>query len=453
MKARIQPFDTEPTLSWDVAHSSVAEPRSGQNEDFVLAHDEQGIFVVADGMGGRPNGAQASRLGAETFAASMATYQPEERLHAENIQASVQAANEAIRRAAARDDKLSGMGTTLAALIVQQHMGRVVHIGDSRVYLRRDGQTQCLTQDHTVAGELVSINQIETAEAKTHPLRHMLARSLGGNEKAVADILQVDIRPGDIFLLATDGLHAVLSAADIDKCLQRTKGKRAEHLCGELLRMSRQVGAADDISVLVVQVNEHRSTLTGWRGFLGPSPQPLGQVPVPLPAAAWDATGTNRISTLQADCEKQLQALAAQKRALVDQQEKETAERRKQYLALLDVTDAFERVFANTEARKELWTKQMKIWIGNFKTAYRLLGRLMKNQGVVPIESIDQDFDPRWHEVVCKRYDAEQPEGRIIREVQRGFVWHGELLRRAQVEVTTTAREEGDAVGEEHKTG
>ena len=113
-------------------------------------------------------------------------------------------------------------------------------------------------------------------------------------------------------------------------------------------------------------------------------------------------------------------------------------------LSVMEVMDAFERVFRSIEAKRDQVTPQMNKWMANFRTIQRMLNRLLEDQGVAPIQNLEQGFDPRWHKVADIIVDPGRPEGTIAEEARRGYVWHGEVLRKAEV-VVIRHRDDGPA--------
>jgi molecular chaperone GrpE len=126
----------------------------------------------------------------------------------------------------------------------------------------------------------------------------------------------------------------------------------------------------------------------------------------------------------------------AEARALSAEVERQSGRAIEQILLrLLDVTDAFERVFRHIQSKADFVTPQMKIWIGNFQAVYRVLDDILIEQGLTPIENLDQGFDPHWHKVVDLVDDPTKKPGTIVEEVNRGYVWHTHVLRKAEVVV------------------
>ena len=121
---------------------------------------------------------------------------------------------------------------------------------------------------------------------------------------------------------------------------------------------------------------------------------------------------------------------------------------RKTLLSLLAVSDSFENVFAVVQEKQDLVTPQMKKWLGNFRTTYRLLRQALEDDGVTRIENLDAGFDPHWHTVADTVTDPSKPDGTILKEVCAGYLWRKMILRKAEVVVTVSARPESAAGGD-----
>lgn len=421
------------------------------NEDYVLCDDEIGLFLVADGMGGRPEGRVASQMGAEAFAAELKALDARSRLNPEALQEIVNRVNVSLRGQATERPSLRGMGTTLTALIAAESHGRIVHVGDSRAYRRRGGQLAQLTEDHTLVQELVQRNHLSPDDASEHPMRHVLARTLGGQRSVEAQILDISLRPDDLFLLATDGLKA-LADAELARILSSRRWRTgATSLARAIRKAAQQAAPADDVSVIVAVA----AVRPGRRGgFLGAGPnrrraEAVSFATRTVPAEAWKGReGQAWKETIAADIVAHLLEIAQSRAKQEDARQEQQAALVKRLLGILEVLDAFERVFANVEAKKDLCTPQMKIWVGNFRTVYRLLRRLLSEDGVVPVEQLYQGFDPKWHEVSEKVFDPDRPEGAIVKEIRRGYLRHGQILRRSLVVVTTREAPPGETPGE-----
>ena len=187
------------------------------NEDSYYAPQAGERFcAVADGMGGHNAGEVASALAVETFSGRMREV---EHISAEALHAAVERANETVYEAALENEGMSGMGTTFSALAEQDDMVYLAHVGDSRIYLVRNGAIMQLTTDHTLVEEMVQNGLLTPREARVHPRRNIITRALGTEQIVQIDIVQMNAHPGDVFFLCSDGMtnyvdeHEILRTA------------------------------------------------------------------------------------------------------------------------------------------------------------------------------------------------------------------------------------------------
>jgi protein phosphatase len=220
-----------------------------RNEDAWACRPDHGVFVVADGMGGGPGGAEASRTAVEAFLRGIEHLAPGDRLKDDALRGVVDGVNRAVLGLADADPALSGLGTTLSGAVVVEGAMRLVHVGDSRIYRQRDGSLEQLTPDHTVAAELVALERLSREGARKHPLRGMLSRYVGSTRDAHPDIVAVDARPGDWLLLATDGLTAVLTDDDMAGLLAAAPAQ-AEARCRALVAAALSRDPPDNLTVV-----------------------------------------------------------------------------------------------------------------------------------------------------------------------------------------------------------
>jgi protein phosphatase len=217
------------------------------------------LAVVADGMGGYEGGQEASRLAVETL---MAVYRdfggdnPQDAL----IEA-LQTAHERIRQYSFAHPELRGMGTTCtAAAIVRGTHGSAnydalyyVHVGDTRLYLIRDGQITRVTRDHSYVGRLVESGMISQEEAEHHPQRNILTAALGTNPDLIMDSPghPEPLRPEDVLLICSDGLWGLVRDPEI---LDVVENKSAEQAGRELIELARERGGPDNITVEILRL-------------------------------------------------------------------------------------------------------------------------------------------------------------------------------------------------------
>ncbi len=163
----------------------------------------------------------------------------------------------------------------------------------------------------------------------------------------------------------------------------------------------------------------------------------------------------NRLGVIEEDIRSLMRKLAESEAAGAEKDKRNTAQHRCLLLSLLDVMDAFERVFDSIAAKKDACNPQMNIWVGNFRTIQRLFKKFLSEQGITLIENLDQGFDPHWHEVERTVLDTSKPVGFIVEEVKKGYLWQGkELLRRSKIVVVThDASKTSDLAEDETKAG
>lgn len=222
------------------------------NEDAFGFSVENGIFLVADGMGGAAAGEVASSLAVDEVLARLSnresTMGPE--IAAEQA---ILAANQTIYSRAQQNVKLSGMGTTLVALLAVDRNVWVLNIGDSRGYRLRGGRLQQLTLDHSLVEEQVRLGRMTHVEAARSPLRNVITRALGTQPQVSPDIFALDVVPGDLFLLCSDGLTRELTDSQIELLLG--VDLPLDDLCARLVAAAKKAGGHDNITCLLVRAS------------------------------------------------------------------------------------------------------------------------------------------------------------------------------------------------------
>jgi protein phosphatase len=211
------------------------------NEDAYLTAPP--LFAVADGMGGHRAGEVAS-------AGAIRTLQKEAGHDTDSLVAAVQSANRAVHAEAAANPDLSGMGTTITAMMTTSNSAQIVHVGDSRAYLLRDGRLRRLTQDHTVVDRLAREGKIPAEEVDRHPQRSVLERALGVGPEVDVDVQLLDLRPGDRLLLCTDGLTSMLDDDEIREILLREKDPQTA--AQALIDAALAAGGKDNVTAVIV---------------------------------------------------------------------------------------------------------------------------------------------------------------------------------------------------------
>jgi serine/threonine protein phosphatase PrpC len=227
------------------------------NEDFFLAVD--GLFIVADGMGGHQAGEVASRLAVETV------HEEFDSAGTDVLVAAVEKANRELASRSIDDPDLAGMGTTLCAMALVDIGGRdavgVVNVGDSRLYLLSDGELRQITEDHSLVATLERQGRITAAEAATHPQRNILTRALGIDGTVMVDSWEIVPVAGDRYLLCSDGLFNEVDENRISATLRQLAdpGEAAR----ELTRLANEGGGRDNITCVVVDVSDDTGRDTG----------------------------------------------------------------------------------------------------------------------------------------------------------------------------------------------
>ena len=224
--------------------------RRRRNEDAYVCRPP--LFAIADGMGGAQAGEVASRL-----AAAVLNESPHGATGEERVVELVQEANRRVFERANEDAATQGMGTTMTVALVDEAGGTVAigHVGDSRAYRLRDGELQQLTRDHSLVQELVESGRLSPEEADNHPQRSVITRVLGTDPDVDVDTLTVETRPGDLFLLCSDGLTDMLGADEIESVIESRAGDPAA-AADALVAAANSRGGDDNITVLLFEIVE-----------------------------------------------------------------------------------------------------------------------------------------------------------------------------------------------------
>jgi protein phosphatase len=209
------------------------------------------LFVLADGMGGAQAGEVASQTAVEVFRGGLPDGPGS---HEERLAGMVDAANTRIHELAQSDEAHAGMGTTLTAAYVGEDDLAIAHVGDSRLYVLRDGELEQLTDDHSLVGELVRRGQISAEEAEDHPQRSIITRALGIEEEVVVDHRTWPVRDGDVFLLCSDGLTGMVSDAQVAEIM--TGAPNLSQGAQRLIHAANEAGGRDNITVILFRVEE-----------------------------------------------------------------------------------------------------------------------------------------------------------------------------------------------------
>jgi protein phosphatase len=234
------------------------------NEDAFSLDVNEGLFIVADGMGGHAAGEVASKITVETIGEFIAaTRQKEEAtwpfkynheldFNSNRLAVAIEKANERVMAAVAAQPWLKGMGTTVVAGLLNEKILSLAHVGDSRAYLFRDGQLSRLTDDHSWVHEQVTAGILTEEEAKTHPLKNVVTRALGGGPSVSPDLQELVFSTGDRFLFCSDGLTTMVADEEIHDAAATIK--ETQKLCRYLVDLANEKGGVDNITVVLVDI-------------------------------------------------------------------------------------------------------------------------------------------------------------------------------------------------------
>jgi protein phosphatase len=227
------------------------------NEDCVsILHErnnsrgDRALVVVADGMGGHNAGEVASAAAVKTLENSFAKMRTEP---AEHLKNAFLDANASIHKQSLEEDSMRGMGTTCTALLLQDGLGYSAHVGDSRLYLIRNGGIYQLSEDHSAVMELVTLGEITMEQARHHPDKNVITRSIGGREQVEVSTWAepMRLRAGDRFLLCSDGMYDYIEDEEIRRVATAESPLNA---CRQLVDIARERGGGDNISVVIVEL-------------------------------------------------------------------------------------------------------------------------------------------------------------------------------------------------------
>ena len=241
-----------PVITW-AGRTDVGVVRSG-NEDNYLMRPELGVFIVADGMGGHAAGEVASEMAVRIVAQELGNpggkSDPEV---AEVMRRAIQRANAAIFERTLTEHDKRGMGTTATLLVLNGPRYLIGQVGDSRAYVLREQRLLQLTKDHSYVQEQVDAGYLTPEQARTHPYSNVITRCVGANSDVVPDIYVGALKPGDRYLLASDGLTGMLEDSDLQDVLRANPEPQA--VVDVLITEANRRGGLDNITAIVVRVD------------------------------------------------------------------------------------------------------------------------------------------------------------------------------------------------------
>jgi len=248
------------------ALTDVGRKRKG-NEDSLFVNAEQNLFVVADGMGGHAAGEVASRIAVESINEFICLTSGDEEItwpfgldenisyDGNRLKTAIRFANKKVLEATREKSEYEGMATTVAAVLVDDAAANLGHVGDSRVYLFRQGAISQLTSDHSWVNEQLLSGVISADQARSHPLRNVVTRALGGKADLQVEMQVHKIEPGDILLICSDGLTTMLADDEMAKVVQQA-GDDLPKAAKALVAAANGRGGEDNITVLLLKFQE-----------------------------------------------------------------------------------------------------------------------------------------------------------------------------------------------------
>ena len=223
------------------------------NEDSFFSDLPHGLFVVADGMGGHAAGEVASDMAVRILSDELREAGGlEDQVARELVQQSLQRANLAIYQRTLTEVDKQGMGTTVCVLLLHDAQYLIGHVGDSRVYMLRDGALRQITKDHSYVQEQVDAGVLTPEQARYHPYSNVITRCVGANTEVQPDLYAGEVRRGDTFLVASDGLTGMVDDRRLQQLLQSRA--TAQRVVDALIAEANGRGGLDNITAIVVRV-------------------------------------------------------------------------------------------------------------------------------------------------------------------------------------------------------
>ena len=236
------------------ARTDVGMIRSGNEDNFAVnAGGDRGLFIVADGMGGHAAGEVASEMAVQIIELALGSMKDlEEKASAERVMEALRKANRDIHDRTITEVDKQGMGTTASVLLVNSNRYLIGQVGDSRVYLLRDGALKQLTKDHSYVQEQVDAGFLTPEQARYHPYSNVITRCVGASPDVQPDVYSGDVRVGDLFLVASDGLTGMVDDRRLQILLMsRAEPERKVHA---LISEANGRGGLDNITAIVIQI-------------------------------------------------------------------------------------------------------------------------------------------------------------------------------------------------------
>ena len=219
------------------------------NQDAPIVSEKLRLYGVADGMGGHKGGEVASTSARDDLLRELEGKTPS----VAALSGAIEEVNRQIYHQQEHDDALTGMGTTLSVLWMSDNFVYIGHVGDSRVYLLRDGEFKQMTLDHSLVEQLVREGVLTEEEAQNHPMRNIITRAIGTDESVEVDVVVEERRKGDLWLACSDGLHGLVDDRQMRDALRQYPPEKAADV---LLKAALDAGGRDNVTLVIVHDGE-----------------------------------------------------------------------------------------------------------------------------------------------------------------------------------------------------
>ena len=219
------------------------------NQDAPIVSEKLRLYGVADGMGGHKGGEVASTSARDDLLRELEGKTPS----VAALSGAIEEVNRQIYHQQEHDDALTGMGTTLSVLWMSDNFVYIGHVGDSRVYLLRDGEFRQMTLDHSLVEQLVREGVLTEEEAQNHPMRNIITRAIGTDESVEVDVVVEERRKGDLWLACSDGLYGLVDDRQMRDALRQYAPEKAADV---LLKAALDAGGRDNVTLVIVHDGE-----------------------------------------------------------------------------------------------------------------------------------------------------------------------------------------------------
>jgi protein phosphatase len=234
------------------------------NEDSFLVSPETSLYAVCDGMGGHNAGEVASRMAIETISSFVERSAVEKEItwpwgldanvsfDANRLKTAIRLANARVYQAADNREDLTGMGTTVVAVLASPDLVTIGSAGDSRCYLVRDGKLSQLTRDDSWVSAALGEGILNSDDVEHHPLRNVITKAVGARDTIDLDVVEHGLKPGDLLMLCSDGLHGMIGDPEIQRILAPVP-ESLEEASARLVDAANEAGGRDNVSVVLLR--------------------------------------------------------------------------------------------------------------------------------------------------------------------------------------------------------